>query len=150
ANSLAPNGWRLLAEAALLCGEHALSMQALDACARADAHAPDALAALRIRVLTAALRDAPDAESLTRLWAELPRAQRTLPEAIAAYARRAAALGQMLAAIDELEAALRRQWSERLIRVYGELGEAHADTRLQRAEGWLAARPDDAELLLAL
>jgi len=69
---------------------------------------------------------------------------------IAAYAQRAAALGQVLAAMDEIESALRRQWSERLVHVYGELGEAHADARVQRAESWLGAHPDSPQLLLTL
>jgi HemY protein len=148
--NLSPSGWRQLAEAALLCGDHAASMQAIEALARGDAHSPEALAALRARVLTAALADAPDAERLNAMWAELPRTQRALPEALVAYARRAAALGQVLAAMDELESALRKRWSERLIRAYGELGEAHADVRVQRAEGWLATQLNSPELLLAL
>lgn len=148
--NLSPAGWRQLAEAALLCGDHESSLQALDALSRSDAHTPEALAALRVRVLTAALADAPDAERLNQLWAGLPRAQRHAPEATAAYAKRAAALGQTLAAMDEIESALRKRWSERLIRAYGELGEAHADTRVQRAEGWLGTQPQSPELLLAL
>jgi len=150
ADELSPNGWRLLAEAALLCGEHATAMRALDTLARSDAHLPEAVGALRARVLTATLAAAPDAARLNGLWADLPRTQRSLPESTIAYARRAAALGQVLAAMDEIESALRKRWSERLIRVYGELGEAHADARLQRAEGWLASQPNSPELLLAL
>jgi HemY protein len=122
----------------------------MDALARSDAHTPETIAALRVRVLAAALTDTADAEQLNKLWSELPRAQRGTPEAIAAYARRAAVLGQVLAAMDEIETALRKTWSARLVRVYGELGEAHADARVQRAEAWLGAHPDDAELLLAL
>jgi len=150
AKNLSPAGWRQLAEAALLCSDHATSMQAMEALARGGAHTPEALANLRARVLTAALADAPDAEHLNELWSQLPRSQRGTAEAIAAYARRAAALGQVLAAMDELETALRKDWSERLMRVYGQLGEAHADARVQRAEGWLGTHPDSAELLLAL
>jgi HemY protein len=148
--NLSPAGWRQLAEAALLCGDHESAMQAVDALSRSDAHSPEAVAALRARVLAAALAAAPDAERLNQLWADLARTQRNVPEAIVAYAKRAAALGQVLAAMDEIESALRKRWSERLIRVYGELGEAHADTRVQRAEGWLGAHPDSPELLLAL
>jgi HemY protein len=150
AKNLSPAGWRQLAEAALLCGDSPASMQALDELARGGAHTPEAIATLRERVLAAALGDAPDAESLNRLWADLPRAQRGSPEAIAAYARGAAKYGQVLAAMDEIESALRKEWTERLVRAYGELGEAHADARVQRAEGWLAAHPDSPELLLAL
>ena len=149
-NELPPIGWRLLTEAALLCGDHALALRAVDQLARGDALTPEALAALRARALTAALGTAPDAEALNTLWAELPRAQRGMSEAIGAYARRAAQLGQMLAAMDVLDSALRRQWSERVVRVWGELGPADAQARLRRAEGWLDAHPSCTELLLAL
>ncbi|HST28793.1 MAG TPA: heme biosynthesis HemY N-terminal domain-containing protein [Rudaea sp.] len=149
-NDLPPVGWRLLAEAALLTGDSALALHAVDALATNDALTPEALVALRARVLAAALAATPDSEALTALWSGLPRAQRAMPEAIAAYARRAAALGQPLAAMDEIESALRKQWSERLVTVWGQLGPAHADTRLARAEGWLAAQPDSPALLLAL
>ncbi|MBU6198120.1 MAG: heme biosynthesis protein HemY [Xanthomonadaceae bacterium] len=149
-NELAPVGWRLLAEAALLTGDPALALRAVDALAAGDALTPQALTALRARALMAALAATPDTEALNALWSGLPRAQRAMPEAIAAYARRAATLGQPLSAMDELESALRKQWSERLVGVWGQLGPAHADTRLARAEGWLAAQPDSPELLLAL
>lgn len=149
-NDLPPVGWRLLAEAALLTGDPALALRAVDALAAGDALTPEALAALRARTLAAALAATPDTEALNALWSGLPRAQRALPEAIAAYARHAAALGQPLAAMDEIESALRKQWSERLVGVWGQLGPAHADTRLARAEGWLAAQPDSPALLLTL
>ncbi|MBS0571073.1 MAG: heme biosynthesis protein HemY [Proteobacteria bacterium] len=149
-NDLPPVGWRVLAEAALLTGDHGLALRAVDALAAGDALTADALASLRARALGATLGAAPDSEALAALWSGLPRAQRGLPEAIAAYARRAAAFGQPLAAMDEIESSLRKQWSERLITVWGQLGPAHADTRLARAEGWLAARPDSPALLLTL
>jgi len=150
AKNLSPAAWRQFAEAALLCGDHASATQAVDVLARGDAQSPEAIEGLRRRVLSAALADAADTEQLNRLWSELPRTQRSAPDAIAAYAQRAAALGQVLAAMDEIESMLRKQWSERLVRVYGELGEAHADARVQRAESWLGAHPDSPELLLTL
>ncbi|MHB8680024.1 MAG: heme biosynthesis HemY N-terminal domain-containing protein [Rudaea sp.] len=149
-NDLPPVGWRLLAEAALLTGDAALALRAVDVLATSDALTPEALTALRARALVAALAATPDTETLNALWSGLPRAQRAMPEAIAAYARRASALGQPLSAMDELESALRKQWSERLVGVWGQLGPAHADTRLARAEGWLAAQPDSPALLLTL
>jgi len=150
AKNLSPAAWRQLAEAALLCDDHASAAQAVEVLARGEAQTPEIIEGLRARVLRAALADAVDAEQLNRLWAELPRAQRSAPEAIAAYAQRAAALGQVLAAMDEIESGLRRSWSERLVHVYGELGPAHADARVQRAESWLSAQPDSPELLLTL
>lgn len=149
-NDLPPVGWRLLTEAALLCGDHALALRAVDQLARNDALTPEVIAALRARALTAALAAATDAEALDALWSQLPRSQRGMSEAIAAYARRAAQLGQMLAAMDALDGALRRQWSDRLVRTWGDLGPADAQARLRRAEGWLQAHPSSSALLLAL
>ncbi|HEY7873399.1 MAG TPA: heme biosynthesis HemY N-terminal domain-containing protein [Rudaea sp.] len=150
AGALSPSGWRLLAESASLCGDHAAALEALTALTRRNALAPEVLASLQARVLAAALTAAPDADHLHALWSSLSRAQRGVPEALAAYARRAAGLGQMLAAIDELEAGLRRGWSDQLLRAYAELGEAEAPVRLRHAEGWLAQQPNHPGLLLAL
>lgn len=149
-STLSPGAWRLAAEAGLACGDHAFALEALGALARSQTVAPAAVASLESRVLAAALGAAPDADRLNALWSGLSRAQRRVPQGVAAYACRAAALGQTLAGIGEIEAALRREWSERLIRAYGELGEAEADTRLRHAEGWLAAQPNSAGLLLSL
>ena len=52
--------------------------------------------------------------------------------------------------MSEIESGLRREWSEPLVRAYGELGPAEASTRLRQAEGWLAAQPNSASLLLTL
>jgi HemY protein len=149
-NELAPIGWRLLAEAALLCGDHDLARRAVDRLARGDVLAPDSLASLRARVLAAVLNAAPDEEALESLWSGLPRPQREMPEAIGAYARRASQFGRTLAAMDVIDGALRRQWSERLIRAWGELGPADAQERLRRAEAWLDVHPSSAGLLLTL
>lgn len=148
--ALPPVGWRLLAEAALLCGDAPLALRAVDQLATGDSLTRQALAALRARALTAAIAAAPDAAALDTLWSQLPRSHRGMVEAVAAYARRAAQLGQMLAAMDALETALRREWSERLAQAWGELGPADAPARLQRAESWLAAHPASPALLLAL
>jgi len=145
-----PGAARLLAEAALAVGDHAAALDALDVVGRDRQLAEDAFAALQTRVLAAALAGAVAAENLNALWSSLSRGQRAVPEVVVAYARRAAGLGLTLAALDEIESSLRRGWSETAIRAYGELGEAEVDTRLRRAEGWLAAQPNSAGLLLCL
>jgi HemY protein len=147
---LAPSAQRLLIEAALVAGEHALALDALGELARTQTVPAETYAALEARVLSEVLSAATDAQRLNGTWANLTRAQRRTPEAVAAYARRAAALGEILPAIGEIESALRREWSEQLVRTYGELGAAEIDTRLRRAEGWLSAQPNSAGLLLTL
>jgi HemY protein len=148
--ALAPSAQRLLAEAALAGGDHATALAALGDVAKSQALSAEAFAGLEARVLAAALAAAVDVERLNALWSGLSRAQRRLPDAVAAYARRAAALGQMLPAISEIESGLRRDWSERLVRSYGELGEAEADTRLRHAEAWLSVQPNSPGLMLTL
>jgi HemY protein len=101
-------------------------------------------------VLAAALAAAPDRERLDALWSGLAKAQRRQPETIAAYARRAAELGQVLAGMSEIESGLRRAWSEALIVRYGELGPAEVEARLRCAEGWIAAQPNSPGLALTL
>ncbi len=149
-STLCPSAQRQLVESALLCADHATACSALVGLARSQALPPAALASVEARVLAATLAVAPDVDHLNSLWSDLSRNQRRVPEAVAAYARRAAALGQMLPAISEIEAALRREWSERLVRAYGELGEADADTRLRHAEAWLAEQPNSSGLLQTL
>jgi HemY protein len=149
-STLAPSAMRMLVESALVCGDPTRALQAFGALARMQSLSPDALAILEARVLAAALSNAADVESLNALWSGLSRSQRRVPEALAAYARRAATLGQTLAAMSEIEAGLRKEWSERLVRAYGELGDAETDTRLRHAEAWLALQPNSAGLLLTL
>jgi len=134
----------------LLCGDHATALDALGALGRGGQLAESTYESLQARVVTAALFAAPDSVQLNTIWTGLTRAQRGMPEAIDAYGRRAAELGVMLPALDEIESALRKSWSELLARTYGELGEADADTRLRRAEGWLEAHPNSPGLLLTL
>jgi len=109
-------------------------------CGHGDSH-------IRVPHEVAAQRS-PDA--LNALWSGLSRAQRRAPDLLAAYAQRSAALGQPLAAMGELEAALRREWSGSLVRVYGSLPGDDANARLRTAENWLREHSDDADLLGAL
>jgi len=147
---LPPAGWLLLAEAALAAGEPSTALAALPDISRAQCLTPLAFAALETRALAAGLAAAADRDALNALWSGMTRAQRRIPEALIAYARRSAELGQVLAGMSELEAALRRQWSEPLVVSYGELGAAEAEARLQQAEGWIAAQPGSAGLALTL
>jgi HemY protein len=72
------------------------------------------------------------------------------PELVEAFARRSAAFGQTLAAMDEVESAQRREWSDALAAAYGELGDAEIAARLRNAQGWLALAPNSAPLLVTL
>jgi HemY protein len=148
--NLTPGGWRELALAALDSGDMRRARQALEPLQKSGALGLRGFAALEANVLSASMRAAPDAAALNTLWSQLPKVQRRVPAAIDAYARRAASFGMVLPAMDEVESALRREWSPLLIETYGALAGDDIEARLRRAESWLDAHPNDANLLLTL
>jgi HemY protein len=147
---LTPAGWRQLALAALASGDAGRAREALEPLQKSAAFGTRAYALLEAQVLTAAIDASPDGAQLSALWSQLPKTQRRIPAVIDAYARRAAGFGLGLAAMDEVESALRREWSPQLVATYGMLAGDDLDARLRRAEGWLDAHPNDASLLLTL
>jgi HemY protein len=149
-STLSPAAWRSLSDAALQCGDTTAALQALTPLARSRVLPAAEFAELEAHTLASALAGAANGERLNTLWSGFSRAQRRIESVLIAYARRAATLGQPLAAMSEIESGLRREWSEPLVRAYGEFGPAEASTRLRQAEGWLAAQPNSAALLLTL
>ena len=148
--SLPPGGWRELALAALAAGDTRRARAALAPLQKSAALGSRNYQALENQVLVASVQSAADAAALNTLWSQLPKNQRRAPAVVEAYARRAAELGMILPAMDELESALRREWSSSLVQAWGALGNEDLEARLRRAEGWLDAHPNDAGLLLAL
>jgi HemY protein len=148
--NLTPGGWREFALAALASGDLRHASAALEPLQKSGALGARGYASLEAQVLAGVLNAAPDAAALNALWSKLPKTQRRVPAAIEAYARRAADFGMILPAMDELESALRREWSSSLVEAWGALGNEDLEVRLRRAEGWLDAHPNDAGLLLAL
>jgi HemY protein len=148
--TLSPGGWRELALAALANGDLRRARAALDPLQKSGALGGRAYAALETQVLVAIVNAATDGAELNTLWSQLPKAQRRVPAVIDAYARRAASFGLTLPAMDEVESALRREWSPLLIETYGTLPGDDIEARLRRAESWLDAHPNDANLLLTL
>jgi HemY protein len=148
--SLTPGGWRELALAAVAAGDMRRARQALEPLQKSSAIGQRAYASLETLVLTGAILAAPDGAALNTLWSQLPKPQRRISSVVDAYARRAASFGMMLPAMDEVESALRREWSSSLIATYGSLTGDDGEGRLRRAESWLDAHPNDAQLLLTL
>jgi len=149
-SSLPPAALRSLIEAASRCGDAGAALTGLSALAKTHSLSADAFAELEMQTSASALSNAANTDALATMWSGLGRAQRQRERAVIAYARRAAALGQPLAAMSEIEAALRRDWSENLVRAYGELGPAEVAARLRQAEVWIAAQPNSAGLMLTL
>jgi HemY protein len=147
---LPPAALQSLIEAATRCGDTKTALAALSTFAKVQTLPADDFAALETRTLTQVLAKTPEAGALDAIWSSLSRAQRQNEAVVVAYAKRAASLGQPLAAMGEIESALRRDWSENLVRAYGELELADVAARLRRAESWIDAQPNSAGLMLTL
>lgn len=147
--ALPPRGRVLLVEALRRAGQAASALERLPELRNEPALAADAIATLEAQVVADALAQAGDVEVLETRWQALAPRLREPTVVVAAYARRAAALGREAAAAGAIAAQLDRQWDPDLVRVYGELPPG-GEGRRERAEAWLAAHPDDPTLLLAL
>jgi HemY protein len=148
--TLSPGGWREYVLGALAAGDTRRARLALEPLQKSGVMSARAYAALETKVLAASIQAAADGAVLNTLWSQLPKAQRRAPAVVDAYARKAAGYGLVLPAMDEVESALRREWSPSLVETYGLLPGDDLDARLRRAEGWLDAHPNDPSLQLAL
>jgi HemY protein len=148
--NLSPGGWQELVLAALAAGDTRRARSGLEPLQKSGVMSARAYGALEAQVLVASLQAASDGAVLNTLWSQLPKSQRRAPAVIDAYARKAAGYGLMLPAMDEVESALRREWSPQLVETYGTLAGDDLDARLRRAEAWLSEHPNDPNLLLAL
>jgi len=148
--TLPPRGLRLLIDAALASGDVRTALDTLPQLARTQTLAPEDQVALDTQTFSAALKAVPDAARLNTLWGSASRAQRRRPELIAAFAHRSAELGQVLAAMDEIESAERREWNDDLALAYADLGPAELPARTRKAESWLSLAPNSAALACAL
>ncbi|QDE38177.1 heme biosynthesis protein HemY [Luteibacter pinisoli] len=148
--ALTPAGWVEFAEASLASGEPRNAMRSLEPLRKSGELGAVAFNDLEARVVSATILATPDGAALTALWSQLPKGQRRLPAAIDAYARQAMRFGQAMAAMDEIESALRREWSPALVSTYGSMGAEDLEQRLRRAEAWIDTHPNDAALLTAV
>lgn len=148
--SLTPSGWVEYAEASLESGDARNAVRAIEPLQKSGELGARAFSDLESRVVAAYVASAPDGASLSALWSQLLKGQRRLSAAVDAYARRASGFGQSMAAMDEIETALRREWSPSLIATYGGMGAEDLEQRLRRAEGWVDTHPNDAALLTAV
>ncbi|MBE1160296.1 heme biosynthesis protein HemY [Dyella acidiphila] len=148
--NLSPGGWREYALAALASGDTRRAREALDPLQKSGVLGTRAYGSLETLTLVASINAATDGAVLNTLWSQLPKSQRRAPAVIDAYARKAAAFGLELPAMDEVESALRREWSPQLVETYGNLSGGDLEARLRRAEAWQDSHPNDPSLLLAL
>ena len=100
------------------------------------------------RVFVEELGSAADSEMAAVRWAAVPRDLRRDPAVQAAYFAALVRIGEPDKAEKELAATLKRRWNGPLVRLYGTIEGKEPLKQLKRAEGWLAAHPDDPDLLL--
>ncbi len=130
--------------AALLAKRHAIP----------PAVAAEYQAQARVELLA---RAAGDRRGFEDEWRRIDSSDRVTPRVALAGAREATRVGNAALAREIIERALAEEWDGALAAKYGDLpalepGERakEAGVRIERAEGWLAQRPEDPQLLAAL
>ena len=91
-----------------------------------------------------------DPAALESAWNRIPGADRERPELALEGARLLNLAGRGRSAALAIEGALSKHWDERLLDEYARAQVFPARERIERAEGWLKAHPNDAPLLRCL
>ncbi|MFK7730705.1 MAG: heme biosynthesis HemY N-terminal domain-containing protein [Pseudomonadales bacterium] len=109
----------------------------------------EALLKLERKTFEARLTNVEVAAELQTVWTEVPKHLKKDELLVAEYTSALIRFEQNSEAESLLRATLKKDWSSKLIGIYGQV---RGDLSKQRsvAEGWLKSRPDDADLLQAL
>ncbi len=83
-----------------------------------------------------------------KVWEKRPKVLKDDLDLALAAALGGQAAGDSAGAESLLREALRRNWRDDLVNLYGQIKSPAPDRQLATAEGWLEERPDDGELLL--
>ena len=102
-----------------------------------------------IRVHRESLARASTAEEVAAAWKNVPKNLRSNLDLMDAYYSALIRAGLHEQAEKELAAAIKSEWRGPLVRQFGLVEGPDPSKQLQRAEGWLAAHPEDPDLLLA-
>ena len=89
-------------------------------------------------------------EVLQKAWRSVPANLRTHASIVEIYVRHLIKQGDMMLAESLLHDALRREWNETLVRLYGRVRTRDAGAQLATAEMWLQTHGESAVLLLTL
>lgn len=98
----------------------------------------------------AMLREAGAAKDWQSVWKSLKSEERTLPEVALAGASALEANGQLDEASRALEQAIPIAFDPRLLAAYARAEPSQVGRRLEKAEAWVKARPNDPDLLAAV
>jgi HemY protein len=123
----------------------------LDVLTRSNALEPGVAAQMRRMAYAENLkRRADDDRGLLEYWKKIPSDFKVDPWVARAGARAFMQRGGHDTALDVLDAALGREWSEDLVGLYGEVRGSSPTRQIEQAEKWLHSHPRDAQLLLTL
>jgi HemY protein len=150
AQPLPPRGLALRAEALAASGQAGQAYGLLGPMRQQNALPAERLDQLQTQWAEASLHQAGDANVLAERWETLPKAAKSEPAIVAAYAERAAALRWDEAATKSLEQALDARWAESLADLYGRLPVGRLENRRTHAERWLQTHPSSPALLVTL
>lgn len=92
------------------------------------------------------LKNASDIESA---WKALPRAQRKQVPNVILYAANLIEKDEMSSAEKVIRSTLKNNWSDELVKLYSSINTGSPAKLRRQVEGWLMARPENAELHLA-
>lgn len=147
---LPPRGVWLRTQALAAAGRAGEAFGQLGALRQRQVISAEAAAELEGRLAVQMLSEAEDVNALAAHWEGLSKTLRVDPVVVAAYVRRAVALGWTDTALRTLEQTLDSQWDESLARLYGQLPVEKEDSRRASAQRWLQAHGDSPALLLTL
>ncbi|VAX07547.1 Uncharacterized protein EC-HemY in Proteobacteria (unrelated to HemY-type PPO in GramPositives) [hydrothermal vent metagenome] len=91
-----------------------------------------------------------DDDQLLRAWDGIPRDLKADESLVACYADHMVARGKNDRALTHISQAIDKQWSQRLIELYGQTEASDIRKQLSTAEGWIDRKPGDAVMLLTL
>ena len=109
----------------------------------------DTLGQWTVRVHREALDSAANADSLLSAWTAVPRPLKKNVELLEAYYKGLMRGDRHEQAEKELAASLKSEWRPPLVRLFGLVEGPDPSKQLKRAEGWLANRGEDPDLILA-
>jgi HemY protein len=89
------------------------------------------------------------AQNKDTAWRALPREQRKQIQNIELYVKSLVLSGDVAGAEKLIRSTLSDDWSDALVRIYGQLQAEKPEKLFRKAEGWLHARPENPELNLA-
>ncbi|MFT7527604.1 MAG: HemY protein [Arenicella sp.] len=89
------------------------------------------------------------AQDKNTAWKALPHEQRKQIQNIELYVKSLVLSGDVAGAEKLIRSTLSDDWSDALVRIYGQLQAEKPEKLLRKAEGWLHARPENPELNLA-